>query len=88
MQSAREWAKSNHYDYRFYDDSLFDYAPDWFRKKADHHPCPVTDLARLVVARQLLTEGYDRTVWMDADMLIFDPKSMKLPIEKRDALLP
>lgn len=80
MASVRAWAASQGYDYRFYDDAFLDRAPAWFRQRAGRELCPVTDLARLVVAKELLAEGYERTVWADADLLVFDPGALALPV--------
>lgn len=82
MQTVKTWADLNAFDYQVYDDSFFEYAPEWFRNKANHEICPVTDLARLVVARELLSQKYDRTIWVDADMLIFDPEKFIITTEK------
>jgi len=70
--SVRDWAARAGHDYRHYGDELFDRVPDWYRAKAGSLVLPVSDLARLVLARELLAEGYDRTVWVDADLLVFD----------------
>ncbi len=78
MATVQAWAQANGFDYRFIDDRLFAYAPDWFREKAQHHVCPVSDLARLLVAKELLAQGYARTVWVDADMLVFAPQHLRL----------
>ena len=78
MGTVRAWADQQGFDYRFYDDGFFEYAPPWFRDKAQHGICPVTDLARLVVARELLAQGYQRTVWVDADLLVFAPEQLRL----------
>lgn len=82
MASVKAWAAAQGYDYRFYDDGFFNRAPDWFRSKARHEVCPVTDLARLVVAKELLAEGYERTIWVDADMLVFDPEALQVAPEQ------
>lgn len=78
MDTVRAWAAQQGFDYRFYDDTFFDHAPRWFRDKAGQAVCPVTDLARLVVARDLLAQGYQRTVWVDADVLVFAPEQLRV----------
>jgi hypothetical protein len=78
MGTVRAWAAQQGFDYRFYDDAFLGYAPPWFRDKAQQSICPVTDLARLVVARELLAQGYQRTVWVDADMLVFAPEQLRV----------
>lgn len=73
LGTVRDWAAARGHDYRFYDDSFFDFAPRWYRERVGHRILPVSDLARLRLARALLEEGWDRAVWVDADMLVFAP---------------
>lgn len=82
MLSVEAWAKSNSFDYKIIDDSFFEYAPNWFREKAAQEICPVTDLARLVVAKDFLAQGYERAIWVDADMLVFDPEAFIIKLER------
>ena len=81
MASVRDWAGAQGFDYRFIGDEIFDLAPDWFRAKADGRRAMVTDLARLILARQYLDEGYARTIWFDADVLVFDAGNFSVPTE-------
>ena len=74
MATVREWAAARGYDYRFIDDRLFEYAPPWYREKVVDDVLLVSDLARLEIARELLAQGYDRTVWVDADVVVFAPE--------------
>ncbi len=80
MASVRDWAGQAGFQYRFYDDQLFARAPDWLRRKAGSERCPVTDYARLEVADELLREGHERAVWVDADVLVFDPDRMTVDV--------
>jgi hypothetical protein len=73
MGTVRSWASARGFDYGFIDDRLFDYAPPWYRQKVADHVLLLSDLARLRVAQELLGRGYGRTIWVDADVLIFDP---------------
>ncbi|MCE9618528.1 MAG: hypothetical protein K8R92_01300 [Planctomycetes bacterium] len=81
MKSVKAWAESKDFEYRFFDDSFFEYAPDWYRDKVNHQICPVTDLARLVAAKEFLANGYERTIWIDADMLVFAPEKLAIDLE-------
>ena len=72
MQSVQTWCSGQHFEYRFIDDHLFDYVPEWYRCIAGSNLPLNTNLARLLVARELLAAGYDRTIWVDADILVFD----------------
>jgi hypothetical protein len=80
MASTKAWAESRGFDYRFFDDEFFELAPAWFRERCAGEVCPVTDLARLVAARDFLAAGYERTVWVDADVLVFAPEDFKLDV--------
>ncbi|MBI5279049.1 MAG: hypothetical protein HY854_21620 [Burkholderiales bacterium] len=80
MQTVRDWAAAKGFEYRFIDDTLFDRVPQWLRDKAAGEICPQADIARLVVARELLKEGFERTVWVDADMLVFAPEHIGVGI--------
>lgn len=87
MGTARAWAARKGYDYEFVDDRLFDMAPAWYRERCGRHRLPVTDLARLLLLREALgARGYDCAVWLDADMLIFDPDAFGLASVSRYAL--
>lgn len=80
MATVRDWAASRGHAYHFIDDAIFALAPDWYREKAQHNVCLVTDLGRLVEMRRLLTlPGVRRTIWIDADVLIFDPDGFDPP---------
>lgn len=82
MESVEVWTKNEGYSYRFIDDELFEYAPDWYRHKVKDNVQLVSDLSRLVLAKRFLSEGYDRVIWIDADLLIFDPVHFSLETEE------
>lgn len=85
MQTVKKWATLKGFDYEMIDDKLFDYVPDWYKEKAQGKIQPISDLARLELAKQFLLKGYERTVWIDADILIFQPE--KLNINNREEYL-
>jgi len=78
MRSVRAWADAQRFDYRFIDDRFFDYVPDWYRRSAGTNVQVITNLARLLVARELLAAGYERTIWIDADILVFDAEAFRI----------
>ena len=73
MASVRGWAASRAFDYRLLDDRFFDVLPPWYRERAGDNKLVLANLARLLVARDALAEGYDRAIWLDADVVVFDP---------------
>jgi hypothetical protein len=85
LWTVRQWASKLGYDYAFLGDEIFDSIPGWFKEKTSGTPgkmCLWSDLARLQTAKRFLSEGYDRTVWLDADILIFDPEAFSISIHK------
>jgi hypothetical protein len=82
MKSVRSWADLSSFDYQFIDDRLLTYVPDWYRAKARNDICPVADLARLNLAKEFLNQGYDQTIWVDADALIFAPSQFAPALEE------
>jgi hypothetical protein len=81
LASVRRWARGQGFDYRFLDDALFAPLPEDIRRATRAQPVVASDLARLLVMQQALSDGYDTAVWLDADMLIVDPRRLLLPRE-------
>ncbi|HLO84518.1 MAG TPA: hypothetical protein VK203_05815 [Nostocaceae cyanobacterium] len=77
MQTVKDWAELNGYDYQR-EDNFFDYVPDWYIDKAQGKINVIADLSRLEIAKKFLDEGYDQTIWMDADVVVFDPHNLKI----------
>ncbi len=78
MQTVKAWATLKGYDYRFYDDAFLAKVPTWLSDKTKDMLL-TTDFARVQTALELHEEGYDRAIWADADLAIFDPEEMALP---------
>lgn len=81
LESVRQWAELSGFDYEFLGDEFFDFAPDWIREKCADHFYPVTDIARLHLLKQRLAGDYERVVWLDADVVIFDPEAFSVEAE-------
>ncbi len=60
-------------------DELFDCVPDSLLEKTNKQRVVATDLARLLILQQALSEGYKTVVWLDADFLIFDATAFVIP---------
>jgi hypothetical protein len=78
MTTVRAWAEQRGFAYRFWDDRFFDLVPEDIRPRASAYKCVLSDYARLVAAQQLLNEGWDRAIWVDADALVFDPNNFSI----------
>lgn len=81
IDSVKNWAEFNKFEYKFLGDELFDYVSELLLKKTKSQHVIATDLARLKVLQAYLAKGYDTVVWCDADYLIFAPEKFTLPDE-------
>ena len=82
MKTVKDWADINGFDYYFIDDRFFEYVPSWYKDKVNGQFLLVSDLARLELSKEFLSNGYDRTIWVDADVLIFDPYKFTINISE------
>jgi hypothetical protein len=83
MGSVRGWAERCGASYICLDQEVFfaDVPPWLFNLERIQ---PATDLARLLTARRL-HEGYRCSIWIDADVLVFEPRRLQLPVPHGDA---
>lgn len=85
MGTVRDWARLKGFDYSFFGDEIFDRVPDWYREKARGRMWLMTDLGRLELARELIESGYDRTIWVDADIVVFDAERFEIDVTEEYA---
>lgn len=78
LGSVRSWAAASGYEYRFVDNRLFDYAGATYCAYVEYNKLAITNLARLELAREALMAGYERVIWVDADVIVFDPERLTL----------
>jgi hypothetical protein len=79
LETVSDWVARRGFDYRFEGDEFFDRVPGWYRDKVDQSKLPMSDLARLLWARALLGQGAQRVIWIDADVVVFDPDNFTIP---------
>jgi len=82
IDSVKHWAKTNNYEYQFYDDTLFNYISETLLEKFKNQLIIATDLARLKLMQSYIDKGYETVIWCDADFLIFSPENFHLPEEE------
>jgi hypothetical protein len=76
-RTVQAWAHAQGYDYEFVDDRLFDCVPPWLRERVRQAKLPMTDYARVALSNEILQRGYQRSIWIDIDVVIFDPVSFQ-----------
>jgi hypothetical protein len=80
LASGREWAAAQGYEYRFIDDRLTDYVGQDFCVRVRHNWQAIANLARLELAREALRGGYQCVIWLDADVIVFDPERLAIDL--------
>jgi len=78
LGSVQAWAETAGHRYEFVDDRFFDYAPEWVRRRCGKQLLPITDVARMRLIRERLAQGWERVIWVDADVLVFAPESFAI----------
>ena len=86
MATTADWARARGFDYRRLGDDFLDVLPGWYRDRLAAHIVQQTNLARLRYACELLAAGAGRVVWVDADVLVFDPERLALDAPEGFAL--
>jgi hypothetical protein len=76
LDSVQKWAGLHEHDYLLAGDEFYDLCGPEYLARGSKNPMAITDLARLVATRQRLDAGYQRVIWMDADVFVFDPKNL------------
>jgi len=87
MKTVEDWAAARGFDYEFMEDRLFDYVPPWYAEKVNRHILLVSDLARLTMAKEFIGRGYERTIWVDTDVIVFNPEHFHIPVAEEYAFV-
>lgn len=85
LETVKKWAEQKGFIYRFIDNRISEHVPDWYLSKLQGNMLPVFDLARLELAKLFLDEGYDRTIWVDADIVVFDSDNFDIDVKEEFA---
>ncbi len=85
LQSVEAWAARHGHAYAFEGDALFDRLPGRLVDKTAGRAAIQADVARLLWARDLLDQGADRVVWLDADVFVVAPEAFRVPVTREYA---
>jgi hypothetical protein len=83
LASVEAWARTKDYDYRLTDDTAFALCGEDYLASVGDNKRSITNLCRLELIKGALSEGYDRAVWLDADVLVFAPDRLDWPYTRR-----
>lgn len=78
VESVKAWCAQQGFKHELWHDEIFDLLPKEVYQKTVAQPVVASDLARLFLIQQKLTE-YQTVIWLDSDFLIFAPKSFDYP---------
>lgn len=80
MATVEHWSEIGGATYRQLGDSeFFGPVPSWVTEKCRAWINPATNLARLLIAQRLL-DKYNLVVWVDADVFVWAPESLPIPM--------
>lgn len=85
LAGVRVWTQRSGYDYRFADDGIFELCGAEYLARVGDNTRSITNLARLELTRSALREGYDRAIWLDADIFVFAPDEFSIDVTTRYA---
>ncbi len=86
LGTVKAWAGLKGYDYLLTGDEAFDLCgAEFLAQVAKADIRAVTNLCRLELLRRAFADGYERAVWLDADMFVFDPAAFGIDQVKRYA---
>lgn len=77
-ETVRALARAHGFEYAFKHDDLFDLIPEAVIDAAGPRKQMAADIARLVWIKSLLDDGWDRVIWLDADVHVFRPDRLSV----------
>lgn len=84
MATVRAWTESKGYQYRVLGDELFRGIPEAVARKVQSK-LPLTDIGRLLWLRRFLADrNHDCVIWIDSDVLVFDPGNFKIDVSRTE----
>ena len=79
LDSVRSWAAEAGFSYRYLGDELFEPLTPVLLAKLAGRSMVAADLGRLLALERGLDDGYQRVVWIDADVLMLPGTRLRLP---------
>jgi hypothetical protein len=85
LESVRSWAASQAFDYQLAGDDSFALCGEDYLARVDGNVRSITNLSRLVLVQRAHAAGYDRAIWLDADIFVFAPEQFRIDLTSRYA---
>lgn len=87
LDSVAAWAAAEGFAHTVDGDAFLARVPQALRDKTDGRTQIVADLARLLWAEELLAAGWQRVIWLDADVLVFAPERLTAALDLSEGFL-
>lgn len=85
LRSVRDWTLAQGSDYQLVGDESFQLCGDDYLARVGGNVRSITNLARLILVKQAHEAGYDRAIWIDADIVVFAPEQFRIDLDHRYA---
>jgi hypothetical protein len=85
LASVAAWAREQGHDYQLVGDEAFELCGPDYLARAGGNIRTITNLARLELVNRAHADGYELAAWVDADLLVFNPKEFRIDHPRRYA---
>ena len=85
LASVKEWSRANGFAYECHGDEVFELCGSEYLASVGGNIRSITNLARLELTRAAHGRGYDRAIWLDADVIVFDQERFRISLAERYA---
>jgi hypothetical protein len=85
LQSVQAWSAAQGFDYQLVGDEGFRLCGEGYLASVGDNVRSITNLMRLILVRQAHDAGWDRAIWIDADVLVFAPEPFRIDLDSRYA---
>jgi hypothetical protein len=82
---VRAWAASRAFDYELSGDDSFALCGEDYLARVGGNVRSITNLSRLILVQRAHAAGYDRAIWIDADIFVFAPEQFRIEVASRYA---
>ncbi|HEY3798934.1 MAG TPA: hypothetical protein VGL58_11325 [Caulobacteraceae bacterium] len=83
MASVRAWATEQGFDYQVAGDDSFALCGADYLAAVGDNVRSITNLSRLILVQRAHAAGYERAVWLDADIFVFAPEQLRIELTSR-----
>jgi hypothetical protein len=85
LQSVRQWSSEQGFDYQLAGDDSFRLCGEDYLVRVGDNIRSITNLSRLILVQRAHLAGYDRAIWLDADVFVFAPEQLRIDLTSRYA---